>query len=267
VICSPTRCAFDSVACAQKEAAVTLLHCAHTGKLPHGPFVLPRPRLPSHTQPLQHFVPRKLLTYVDIYMDDFLGLAQGHPKLRHHLRDTIFHAIDAVFRPNDSLDDGTPQKEPISLSKLQKGDALWATRKVMLSWIIDTVAETIELPDHQTERLSSLLNELLALRRISIKRWKKVLGELRSMVLAIPGGCCLFSTFYVALGDPSSDSRIKINRPIRDALLDLQSQAQDLGGHPTRIGELVDTLPVAYGTADSLRCCGELLSLQRSGTF
>jgi hypothetical protein len=200
-------------------------------------------------------------------MDDFLGLAQGHPKLRHRVRDTIFHAIDAVFRPNDSLDDGTPRKEPISLSKLQKGDALWATRKVMLGWIIDTAAETIELPDHRTERLSSLLNELLALRRISIKRWKKVLGELRSMVLAIPGGRCLFSTFYVALGDPSSDSRIKINCPIRDALLDLQSQAQDLGSHPTRIGELVDTLPVAYGTADSLRCCGELLSLQRSGTF
>jgi hypothetical protein len=123
----------------------------------------------------------------------------------------------------------------------------------MLGWIIDTVAETVELPDHRTKRFSSLLNELLALRRISIKRWKKVLGELRSMVLAIPGGRCLFSTLYVALGDPSSDSRIKINRPIRDALLDLQSLAQDLSGRHTRIGELVDTLPVAYSTADA---CG-----------
>jgi hypothetical protein len=123
----------------------------------------------------------------------------------------------------------------------------------MLSWIIDTVAETVELPDHRTKRFSSLLNELLALRCISIKRWKKVLGELRSMVLAIPGGRCLFSTLYVALGDPSSDSRIKINRPIRDALLDLQSLAQDLSGRHTCIGELVDTLPVAYSTADA---CG-----------
>lgn len=217
------------------------------------PSVLPRPHWPSHTQPLQRFVPHKPLAYVDLYMDDFLGLAQGHPKLRHRVRDTIFHAIDAVFRPNDSLDDGTPRKEPISLSKLQKGDALWATRKIMLGWIIDTVAETIELPDHRAERLSTLLEELLALRRISIKRWQKALGELRSMVLAIPGGRGLFSTLYAVLGNSSSDSRIRFNRPIRDALLDLQSLAHDLGGRPTRIGELVDTLPVAYGTADA---CG-----------
>jgi hypothetical protein len=161
------------------------------------PLVLPRPLLLSHTQPLQRFVQRKLLAYVDLYMDDFLGLAQGHPKLWHRVRDTIFHDIDAVFCPNDSLDDGTPRKEPISLSKLQKGNALWATRKVMLGWIIDTVAETIELPDHRAEQLSSLLNKLLALRCISIKRWQKALGELRSMVLAILGGGGVCSAHFM----------------------------------------------------------------------
>jgi hypothetical protein len=222
------------------------------GPRPH--LVPPPPLRPGRTQPLQPFVPTSPLAYVDLYMDDFLGLAQGHPKRRQRVRDTILHAIDAVFRPNDNQDHGTARREPISISKLNKGDALWTTRKIMLGWVIDTVAETIELTERRANRLHSLLADLIQSRRVSVKKWQQSLGELRSMVLAIPGGRGLFSTLYTALGTPSAaKNRIRITRPIGDALVDLQVLTCDLGGRPTRIGELVDTLPVAYGTADA---CG-----------
>ena len=46
----------------------------------------------------------KLLAYVDVFVDDFLGLAQG-PRHRHrHVQRTLFHALDKVFRPLDWQD-------------------------------------------------------------------------------------------------------------------------------------------------------------------
>ena len=43
----------------------------------------------------------KLLAYVDIFVDEFLGLAQGPRHRRRHVHRTLFHALDKVFRPLD----------------------------------------------------------------------------------------------------------------------------------------------------------------------
>ena len=43
----------------------------------------------------------KLLAYVDIFVDDFLGLAQGPWHHRRHFCRTLFHALNKVFRPLD----------------------------------------------------------------------------------------------------------------------------------------------------------------------
>ena len=182
-------------------------------------------------------------------MDDFLGLAQGHPGLRERVRSTIFHSVDDVLRPNSEYD-SVHRSEPISLSKLAKGDAKWATRKVLLGWIVDTVAETVELPEHRRLRLLEILDGLRKRRRVSTKEWHKSLGELRSMILAIPGGRGLFSTLQT--GFTQSDThRIRLNKPMQDALSDFHHLALDLGSRPTRLGEIVPDLPVAVGTADA----------------
>lgn len=73
------------------------------------------------------------------------------------------------------------------------------------------------------------------------------------MILAIPGGRGFFSALYTGLSQNASDNRIRITTPIRDSLLDLQFLARDLAHRPTRLGEIVDTTPVAYSTADA---CG-----------
>jgi hypothetical protein len=213
------------------------------------PVPLPLPSAPflarSYTQPL---------SYVDVYMDDFLGLAQGHSGLRNKVRATIFHSIDAVLRPLHPSDD-VHRKAPISMKKLHKGDARWSTRKILLGWLVDTIAETISLPDHRADRLQLILQDLCQRRRISLKAWQQQLGELRSMALALPGGRGLFSTLYTGLTQPNNQSsqasRIRLIQPIKDALLDLSYLAKDLQLRPTRIAEITDSLPVAYGAADA----------------
>ena len=218
---------------------------------------LPRPSdtppMDPSVQPYHTYLSPTPLAYVDLYMDDFLGLAQGHPALRERVRSTLFHSIDQVFRPRDPSIDSPARRDPISISKLDKGDAKWSTRKCLLGWIIDTIRETIELPEHRRLRLLDILSNLLSLRRVSLKAWQQSLGEIRSMILALPGGQGFFSSLYTGLAPSTSttDSRVKLTRPILDSLLDLQYLATDLAARPTRIGEVVDSLPVAYSAADA----------------
>ena len=56
----------------------------HT-KLTHDPY-LRRPKA-------------NLLAYVDVFVDDFLGLSQGPQHRRRHVHRTLLHALDKVFRP------------------------------------------------------------------------------------------------------------------------------------------------------------------------
>ena len=89
----------------------------------------------------------KLLTYVDIFVDDFLGLLQGPQHLRRHVCCTLFHTLDKVFRPLDRQDT-KQRKELLPLKKLKAGDRSWSKCQTMLGCIVDSINMTITLPLH-----------------------------------------------------------------------------------------------------------------------
>jgi hypothetical protein len=118
------------------------------------PTSLP-PQTTWHRDPFSAITPQQPLAYVDIYMDDFVAIAQGSPSTLSAVRSTVFHAIDEVFRPLQPSDQSSTRKHPISLKKLHLGDGKWQTRRTILGWVIDTDRETIELPPHRAARLAS----------------------------------------------------------------------------------------------------------------
>ena len=131
------------------------------------------PSLPSQSKPL---------AYIDVFVDDFLGLNQGRRNGRR-VRKILLHAIDDVLRPLDGEDD-IHRKEPVSLKKLRQGDCSWSTIKTMLGWIINTVNLTLHLPPHRAQHLADILASIpITQKRTSVRKWHKVLGELRSMAL------------------------------------------------------------------------------------
>ena len=68
------------------------------------------------------------------------------------------------------------------MKKMLQGDACWDTRKRILGWDMDTEASTLHLPPHRLDRLYSLLDMIRPpKKRISMKVWYQLLGELRSM--------------------------------------------------------------------------------------
>jgi hypothetical protein len=139
------------------------------------------------------------LAKFDIYVDDFLGIGQGRPKRLRQLRRVLFHTLDEVLRPKDQ-EDSDFRQEPISIKKLQKGDACWSTTKQILGWLIDTIQATVTLPPHRIKRLHAIIHSIApSQRRVSLQKWHKILGELWSTSLAIPGARGLFSHLQAAL--------------------------------------------------------------------
>jgi hypothetical protein len=189
------------------------------------------------------------LAYIDIYVDDFLGLCQGNHRERTRIRRVLLHAIDCVLAPLDA--EQHPQhNEPTSVKKLRNGDACWSTTKVMLGWLIDTVAQTITLPPHRVERLLEIFESLRDKKRVSLKNWHRVIGELRSMVLAIPGGRGLFSALQHTL-TMSDRNRIRITQDVRDALDDFELLGRSIAARPTRLAEIVPEPPSSTGAHDA----------------
>lgn len=198
------------------------------------------PCLPSQSSPA---------AYVDVFVDDFIKLAQGEAT-RRRVRSLLFHALDSTFRPND-FHDSIHRREPNSIKKLRKGDCSWSQIKQILGWIVNTATMTISLPPHRVERLAEILASIpTTQKRCSVKKWHKVLGELRSMSLALPGSRHLFSQMQNALST-GTKTRIALKRGVHQALNDFRWLHANISERPTRIAELIPLTPQALGFHDA----------------
>ena len=193
--------------------------------------------------------PAHPLSYVDVFVDDFIGLSQESSNSRR-VRKILLHAIDDVLRPLEPTDHPS-RREPVSLKKLRQGDCSWGTIKLVLGWVIDTVAMTIQLPPHRIDRLAEILSSIpTTQRRTSVKKWHKVLGELRSMSLALPGSRNIFSTMQNALSKQKG-ARVALNKGVHHALDDFRWMLDNISSRPTRLAELIPLAPTAEGHHDA----------------
>ncbi len=140
----------------------------------------------------------------------------------------------------------------MSLKKLLKGDGSWATRKLILGWILDTVRQTLELPPHRKLMLADLFQELATTRRVSHKKWQQFLGQLRFVSVAIPGSAGLFSALQLALTE-SKGNRVRINSSLRSHIDAFASLAASLSHRATHLAEIVPQEPSLLGATDAAK--------------
>jgi hypothetical protein len=198
---------------------------------------------------------KRLLSRFDVFVDDFIGMGQGARKQLTNLRRILLHTLDEAFRPLES-GDSPSRKEPASVKKLLQGDACWMTREVILGWIIDNLKMTIELPQHRVERLAKMLESTpRTQKRVSVQKWQQVLGELRSMSIALPGSKGLFSLLHEALRHQEPGARIRLSQGVHNCLDDFRWTSNDLASRPTRLHEIVpQTHPELLGAQDACGC-------------
>ena len=196
---------------------------------------------------------KRPVQYWDIYVDDFLGLVQGNKWHRRAVKRILLQSLDRVFRPLDN-NDVPDRQEPASLKKLRKGDGAWTTQKTMLGWQIDTADRTITLPPHRIDRLRDILAHIRPGQKyVPTKQWHKLLGELRSMAMALPGANGLFSLLQEAFRhEEPGRNRLRLTAPLHGFLEDFRLLAADISSRPTRIAEVVpDVYPATLGACDA----------------
>jgi hypothetical protein len=150
------------------------------------------PSLPQGDRPKHAAHYRTPLALWDVYVDDFLGLFQGGTRTRRRVKRALLQTLDTVLRPREEAD-SCHRQEPASTKKMARGDSAWSTVKVILGWVVDTMANNISLPVHLLTRIREILASIgPTQRRVSLKKRQQILGELRSMALAIPAAIGLF---------------------------------------------------------------------------
>jgi hypothetical protein len=122
------------------------------------PTIHPSPTAVS-SWPTNRCTWKRPIKKVDIVVDDFVAVGQGDAGTLSPIRHTLFHTLDEVFRPLEK-GNGPYRQEPASTKKLRQGDVYWATRKLILGWIIDTALVTLELPEHRKQRLLAILDNI-----------------------------------------------------------------------------------------------------------
>jgi hypothetical protein len=65
-------------------------------------------------------------------------------------------------------------------------DGIWDTRKEILGWLFDGMAQTIELPHHKCTELLLELKTIRRLLKLVVKRFQKLHGRLQFATIAIP---------------------------------------------------------------------------------
>ena len=99
------------------------------------------------------------LAYIDIFVDDFLGITQGNKARREEVKRALLHSLDDEMRP--LLPTELPvRQDPASLKDMKQGESTWATQKILLGWVKDLVCGTIHLPQHRVRRLTTMLQEV-----------------------------------------------------------------------------------------------------------
>ena len=123
----------------------------------------------------------------------------------------------------------------------------------MLRWYIVTIAQTISLPLHRATILKAILDFIQPNQRtILTKTWHKVIGELWSMSIALPGARGLFSPLQEAFRHKELHRpHVRLSKAIHEILQDFHCLAKDLSICPTRIAELVLSDPKIAGAREA----------------
>ena len=147
--------------------------------------------------------------------------------------------------------DPPEHQEPVSLKKLDKGDGRTSTRKTVLGWDINTCQLTIHLTKRHHQHLLDILNDILwTQKRISVDTWHKVLGEVQSMLLALPGSRGLYSTLQVHF--KSDKKHIHLTTMVHDFLDNFWWITRSLHNRPTCVYEVVPASPMIVASTDAL---------------
>ena len=166
-----------------------------------------------------------------------------------------------VKHPSTECIYSSPSKEPISKSKLAKGDGNFNTTKMLIGFIFDGIKRTIRLPKEKAMRYIKEAHAMLRRKRIPMKTFQTVVGKLRHAALILPATQGFFTPLNNVL--KSKEKSISLNDDGREAVQDTCTLIHRLSKRPTHVNKLVPDQPsyAAYHDAAAEGAGGVWFSL------
>jgi hypothetical protein len=128
----------------------------------------------------------------------------------------MLHGIHTIFPPPSVT--GHTGGDPISLKKLQKGDAQWAYIKEVLGWTFDGQNFTIALAPQKIQQLEPLLRSIAKRKTVPLHTFQVMAGKLNHAAFGMPAGQGLTSPINAAL--QNNPSHIHITKRLKQAIKD-----------------------------------------------
>jgi hypothetical protein len=175
-----------------------------------------------------------------VYVDDFIGAAVEDKSgtLLGRISRAALHGIHSVF-PSPEVTGHVGGKDPVSLKKLERGDARWHHEKEILGFLVNGQTKTVQISDAKATDIVTEIRRILKKKHVQLKRYRQIVGKLRHVALILPGIRGLFSPINRALrGEPQVIGLGKTSE-VRAAFLDLAHMVANLATRPTHVKELV----------------------------
>ena len=105
----------------------------------------------------------------------------------------------AIYEVSPTISGHVGGRNPVSLEKLQKGNARWSHLKVILGFLTNGDARTITVPPDKLKDVLGALDKALSRLRVSFSSYYHLLGRLCHLSVILPVGLGLFSPFNKGL--------------------------------------------------------------------
>jgi hypothetical protein len=114
-----------------------------------------------------------------VYLDDFTGAAVKDKSgtLLGRITRAALHSIHAVF-PSPEITGHIGGKDPISLKKLEQGDARWHHTKDIIGFLGNGETKTVRISEAKTTDIVTGNQRILKRKHVQIKRYQKIVAKL-----------------------------------------------------------------------------------------
>ena len=141
-----------------------------------------------------------------VYVDDSILAAVESPdgSALQRTGRAMLYTIHGLFPFIDRSGHGG-FKDPISLKKLEAGDARWAPSKEFLGFLFDGQSRTMHLTQRKALGITEVITRLLIKTRELVSKFQSVVGKMRHVATILPSARSLFPPIKRALrGHPST---------------------------------------------------------------
>ena len=220
---------------------------------------LPMPKHPME----QHILPERIAQpsnstvarpwQVSVYVDNYIMAVLSTVGIRFvkRMARATLYGIHSIFPP-PVITGHTGGKDPISLKKLEKGDAKLMTRKEILGFEGNGKARTWKLPAAKRDPICAELQKFERQPRIKRQRLEKLTGKLINATRIAPSARGLMTPFFKALHHQPGSLKIRKQQfDLYGAMRDMRAMLDDLERRPTHVRELVTFTSSAVGMDDA----------------